>query len=280
MGVEDRISEMMADCFVKKEYGDEQVEIAPHEVCLNISRELGLDRRLVEKVAFDNGAVPERYARNLCTFSPDDQRSLFESKVAIVGLGGLGGHLLEALARAGVGHIVGCDGDIFEPSNLNRQRLAAENSLSLKKTEAAFEMVRRINPAVFLDVRSEYLSDQEFDVFVAGSQVVVDCLGGLKHRRQLKEACDRCRIPMVTASVAGWAGVVSTVYPGDKSPADFFGSNDSLEEKLGTQSPAILTAVGIQSSEVLKIICAKEAGLSGKALLFDLSKFYFDLVTL
>lgn len=280
MAVEDKVYEMMAGHLVEKQCGDERLNIAPHELCLTISRELGLDRRFVEMVAFDNGAVPERYSRNMCTFSPDDQKTMFKSKVAVVGLGGLGGHLLESLARTGVGHIVGCDGDSFEPSNLNRQRLAAENSLSLNKADAAFEMVRRVNPAVFLDVRSDYLEDRDFDVFIEGARVVVDCLGGLAHRQQLKEACARNNIPMVTASVAGWAGIVATVYPGDVSPADFFGSDDGLEEKLGTQAPAILTAVGIQSSEVLKILCSKEPGLKNKALMFDLSRFYFDIVSL
>lgn len=61
----------------------------------------------------------------------------------MVGIGGLGGHLLESLARAGVGHITACDGDSFEPSNLNRQRFAVENSLYSKKSEAAFEMIRK-----------------------------------------------------------------------------------------------------------------------------------------
>ncbi|WP_432735513.1 HesA/MoeB/ThiF family protein [Maridesulfovibrio sp. FT414] len=280
MSIEDKVSDMMSGHLVEKVCGEERVLVAPHELCVDISLELGLDRRLVERVAFEQGAVPERYSRNLSTISPAEQKKLFDSKVAVVGLGGLGGHLVEALARAGVGHIVGCDGDSFEPSNLNRQRLAAENTLSLKKADAAFELIRRINPAVFFDVRAEFIEGRGFDGFISGAEVVVDCLGGLAHRHDLKEACGRAGVPMVTASVAGWAGVVSTVYPGDVSPIDFFGSTDGLEEVLGTQSPAILTAVGIQSSEVIKILCGHKAGLSGKALLFDLSKFYFDLVSL
>ncbi len=271
---------MLGGRCVEKNYSSgAEVLVAPHAVIREISRELGLDLHCVEREVFSTGAVPERYVRNLSTFSAEEQRRLFFSKVAMVGLGGLGGHLLEALVRAGVGHIIACDGDIFEPSNLNRQRLAAENSLCSKKSEAAFEMVREVNPAVFLDVRSKYIED-DFEPFISGTDLVADCLGGLTYRNMLKGAAAKEGVPMVTASVAGWAGVVSTVYPGGNSPSDFFGSSDGQEEELGTQVPAILTAVGMQAGEILKILSGQEPGLKDKAMMFDLNKMYFDAVTI
>ncbi|WP_415718441.1 ThiF family adenylyltransferase [Maridesulfovibrio sp.] len=266
-------------CVVKSYASGEDVLIAPHSVTREISRELGLDLHRVEQEVFSYGAVPERYIRNLSTFSAEEQRRLFFSKIALIGLGGLGGHLLESLARAGVGHIIACDGDSFEPSNLNRQRLASENSLCSKKSEAAFEMVREVNPAVFLDVRSHYIKE-DFESFLSGVDLVADCLGGLTYRTKLKNAAGKRKIPMVTASVAGWAGVVSTVFPGGNSPSDFFGSSEGLEEEVGTQAPAILTAVGMQSGEILKILSGKESGLKDKAMMFDLNKMYFDVVSL
>ncbi|WP_027721487.1 HesA/MoeB/ThiF family protein [Maridesulfovibrio zosterae] len=281
MRIENKIRDMLSCKLVEKDFSESGiVKIAPHEVSLNIASELGLDINCVERVIFTQGAVPERYVRNLITFSAKEQTSLFFSKAAVIGLGGLGGHLLESIARAGVGTIKACDGDSFEPSNLNRQLLATENSLNIKKIDAAFELVRSINPAVFLDVRDEYLTGDKFYDFVSGADIVIDCLGGLEHRGQLKDAAAKAGIPMVTASVAGWTGIVSTVYPGDVSPSDFFGDVNGLEEFLGTPSPAITTAVGIQSSEVLKILSGKGAELTGKALMFDLSKMYFDLIVL
>lgn len=196
MSIEDEVLLRFEGRLDRRDYSDgTSVSVAPHELTREISRELGLDRSLVERVAFEEGAVPERYTRNLTTFSLEEQKLLFDSRVAVVGLGGLGGHLLEALARAGVGYILGCDGDFFEPSNLNRQRLATENTLGLKKGEAAFELVRRINPAIFFDVRSDFLAGKDFDSFIAGAMVVVDCLGGLAHREELKDSCARAGIP-------------------------------------------------------------------------------------
>ncbi|NDV21586.1 ThiF family adenylyltransferase [Desulfovibrio sp. JC022] len=280
MKIDIRVSEMLSGRFTEKIYASgEKVRIAPHAVVREISRELGLDVNCVERAVFSHEAVPERYVRNLSTFTAAEQRKLFFSKVAMVGIGGLGGHLLESLARVGVGHITACDGDCFEPSNLNRQRFAVENSLYSKKSEAAFEMIREVNPAVFLDVRSDFIED-DFESFIRGADLVADCLGGLAYRTKLKEAAANMGIPMVTASVAGWSGIVSTVYPGNNSPADFFGSDNGLEEELGTPVPAISTAVGIQSGEILKVLSGKDPALAGKALMFDLSKLYFDTVSI
>ena len=281
MSIDVKVKELLAGRFIEKKFDSgTKVLIAPYARIREISEKLGLDLNCVERCVFMAGAIPERYVRNLSTFSADEQRRLFFSKVALVGLGGLGGHLLESLVRAGVGNILACDGDNFEPSNLNRQRLAAENTLDSKKSEAAFEMVRVVNAAVFLDVRSNFMKADDFESFIAGADLVADCLGGLEFREPLKKAAANQGIPMVTASVAGWAGIVSTVYPGDASPADFFGSDNGLEEELGTPIPAIATAVGIQSSEILKILSGKEPALSGKAMMFDLNKMYFDTVVI
>ena len=65
----------------------------------------------------------ERYERNRI-FSLSQQEELASKKVAVIGCGGLGGYVIEMLARTGVGHIVCCDGDFFTESNLNRQLLS------------------------------------------------------------------------------------------------------------------------------------------------------------
>ncbi|WP_031479765.1 HesA/MoeB/ThiF family protein [Maridesulfovibrio frigidus] len=281
MNTEKQLYEKLEGNFIEKVFPKGMtVKVAPQSLLKAISIDLELDMHVVEQAAYSAGAVPERYVRNLTTFTQEEQAKLFSSKVAMVGLGGLGGHMLESLARAGVGHIVACDGDIFEPSNLNRQFLSSESTLLMKKSAAAAELVKNVNPAVLFEVESQFLEGGQFDEFVSDSDIVVDCLGGLKHRSQLKDAAFRNNIPLVTACVAGWAGIVATVYPGDTSPADFFGDNNGLEEALGTPIPAISTAVGVQSAEILKILSGKGAGLAGKALMFDLSGMIFDTVTL
>ena len=75
----------------------------------------------VEEAVLELGLLPARYQRNRQTISIEGQRTLFRSRVAVVGCGGLGGYVIEQLARLGVGQIVAIDPDVFEEHNLNRQ---------------------------------------------------------------------------------------------------------------------------------------------------------------
>ena len=70
-------------------------------------------------------AIPERYWRNARFLSRTDQEKLLQAHVVIIGLGGLGGTVLEELLRLGIGTITGVDMDVFELSNLNRQKISA-----------------------------------------------------------------------------------------------------------------------------------------------------------
>ena len=76
-----------------------------------------------------------RYERNRI-FSPAEQELLAEKKVAVIGCGGLGGHLIEMMGRLGVGSIVAVDGDVFDETNLNRQLLCNENNIGSSKAIA------------------------------------------------------------------------------------------------------------------------------------------------
>lgn len=254
--------------------------IAPHSMLHEFSRESGRDRSVVDREVLAQGCMPERYSRNMMALSPEEQERICLSRVAQIGLGGLGGHVLELLARAGVGSIRACDGDVFEPSNLNRQLLCTENTLGIKKAEAAYERAMKVNPSILIDVHSDFLKGEDFNSFFTDAEVAVDCLGGLEHRNDVKEAAARISIPMVTASVAGWTGMVSTVMPGQVSPIDFFSGGEGLEEDLGTQGPSIGVAAGVQCSEILRILTGRGPGLAGKVLLFDLMGVYFDIVEL
>ena len=83
-------------------------------------------------------AIPERYWRNARFLSRTDQEKLLQAHVVIIGLGGLGGTVLEELLRLGIGTITGVDMDVFELSNLNRQLLATEENIGLHKAENSY----------------------------------------------------------------------------------------------------------------------------------------------
>ena len=89
-----------------------------------IAGKLQLPSREIEISALKNNIIPERYHRNLGVVSPSEQVKLLQSKVAIIGAGGLGGTVLELLARIGIGKLIIADKDIIGDSNLNRQILS------------------------------------------------------------------------------------------------------------------------------------------------------------
>jgi len=92
-----------------------------------------------------NMASEELYSRTEMILGSDMEK-LKRAKVLVCGLGGVGGYVLEALARAGVGRIDVLDNDVFSPTNLNRQILATVESVGKKKTEIAIARIKSINP--------------------------------------------------------------------------------------------------------------------------------------
>jgi tRNA A37 threonylcarbamoyladenosine dehydratase len=112
----------------------------------------------VEAAILDNNLLPSRYQRNREMLSIQQQSRLFRSRVAVIGCGGLGGYVLEELARLGVGQIVAIDPDHFEEHNLNRQILSTPRTLGRAKVEAAAQRIAEVNPAVTIRAVKENLS--------------------------------------------------------------------------------------------------------------------------
>ncbi|MBI5520569.1 MAG: ThiF family adenylyltransferase [Desulfovibrio sp.] len=234
----------------------------------------------MERAALALGILPERYLRNHDAYSLEEQLTLLDSRAALVGLGGLGGYTLELLARAGVGHLKAADGDEFVASNLNRQLYATRRSLGGYKAAAAAARMRQVNPAVAFEPVAHFLDAEGMARFLAGTQLCLDALGGLKDRATLARQAAKAGVPLVTAAVAGQCGLVATVLPFGTCPADFFGAGAGAEDSQGTPAPAVATAASIMAGEALNILCGREPKLAGKMLLFDLSRMSFETVTL
>ena len=238
-------------------------------LCRQLAAELDLSARIVERQALARSIVPKRYLKNLQAVSLQEQQRLLESGVSVVGLGGLGGWVLEILARMGVGLIRAVDGDFFEESNLNRQLLCTEESLGLSKAEASGQRLERINPSVELEIRSELLDADGFEDFVLEGGVVVDALGGLEVRRQLRRAAARRKAVLVTGALAGELGYVSTVFPGDSGPESLWTGGVGAEESLGCPPFAVSAVASVQCAEVIHILCGRQPRLRGRLAVLD-----------
>jgi molybdopterin/thiamine biosynthesis adenylyltransferase len=219
------------------------------------------------------GKVPERYQRNIGTIGISGQARLLKSKVAVIGVGGLGGTVIELLVRMGIGEIVVIDGDVFSSHNLNRQLLSTEKNLGMFKTAAAIERAGRVNTDVKITAVAEMLTEANADTLLEGAEVVVDALDSIKTRLLLCAVCQRKGIPVVHAAIAGFTGQITTIFPQDKGLDQLYkltaGTEKGVEVMLGNPAATPAMAASIQAHEVVKILTGIGEPLRGKLLYFD-----------
>lgn len=248
-----------------------------------LAAESGCSVREVELAALESGVVPWRYVRNLGTIGLDGQARLLRSSVAVVGLGGLGGCVTEALARMGVGRLVLSDGDVFEEHNLNRQLLSAEAKLGTKKVQAAKQRVAEINSAVEVIGHAVMLSGENLPQVLEGVDVVVDALDRLSTRLALQKGTQALGIPMVHGSIAGFLGQVMTIFPGDPGLRGLYGDalpERGLEAELGTPAATPMMVAAWEAQEVVKILTGQGEPLRHRLLVVDMAAGTTDVLRL
>lgn len=212
-----------------------------------------------------------RYSKNEAMLTPEENASLRTFKVCVIGCGGLGGYVIEMLARLGIGHLTVVDGDVFSVSNLNRQLLSQESNMGLSKALVAVERVRSINSEVQVIPVTEYMDETNADRILAGHDVIVDALDAIKPRFIAQARASSLGIPMVHGAIAGWHGQVTTIYPGDNTLNEIYPRNlEVLENPMGNPSFTPALVASIECAEVLKVLLNKEDCLRKKLLQIDL----------
>lgn len=241
--------------------------------------------REVELAALEAGVIPHRYVRNMGTLGPDGQAKLLRSTVAVVGLGGLGGYVAEALARIGVGRLVLIDGDVFEEHNLNRQLLGTEAVLGQPKALVAQQRVSEVNRAVEVIAHVATLTRQNVEALLRGADVVVDALDRLPTRLVLQDGAQALGIPMVHGSIAGFLGQVMTILPGDAGLRGLYGEQENLPERglevhLGTPAATPMAVAAWEVQEVVKILTSRGELLRHRLLVMDMEGDTVEIVRL
>jgi molybdopterin/thiamine biosynthesis adenylyltransferase len=248
-------------------------DLLPWGVQVEAAARFGLSLGRVEETALELGLLPARYQRNRQTISTAEQLQLLKSRVAVIGCGGLGGYVIEELARLGVGEIVAIDPDVFEEHNLNRQILSTPATLGRAKVEAAALRVAEVNPAVLLTPVRDAFTPENGAALLSGSRVVVDALDSIPVRLQLAEVCNTLVIPLVHGAIGGWYGQVATQFPGERSLAKMYdrcGHGKGIEQQMGNPSFTPAVVASLEVAEVCKVLLAKGLTLRGRTLSIDL----------
>ncbi len=223
----------------------------------------------------------DRYERQISIsgWGLKGQQKLRATKVAVVGVGGLGCLASIYLASLGVGRLTLVDKGKFELSNLNRQILGWSDDVGRHKSEVAREKLVALNPEVQVEAVVSELDGQNACSLVGDADIVVDGQDNWKTRFILNDCCVTRKKPFIHAGVFAMRGQITTILPG-KGPClrCIFPKNPSETERVPVlgATPALLAS--LQVLEVAKIVVGIGEPLSGRILFVSGEDMVFEAV--
>lgn len=141
----------------------------------------------------------EFFCREIPLIGEEAFLRLTRSSVILFGLGGVGGYILEALVRAGIGSITVVDNDTVSRSNVNRQLLATHQTVGMKKTEAAIERAKSINPDVRIKaIEQFYLPENADNIDLSEYDYVIDAIDTLSAKLELAKRAEASQTPFIS----------------------------------------------------------------------------------
>jgi molybdopterin/thiamine biosynthesis adenylyltransferase/rhodanese-related sulfurtransferase len=219
----------------------------------------------------------QRYSRHflLPEVGEEGQRKLLESKVLLLGAGGLGSPTALYLAAAGVGTLGLVDDDVVDVSNLQRQVIHRTDTVDLPKVDSAEQAINALNPDVQVKKYQTRLDASNIMEIIEGYDIIVDGVDNFPTRYLLNDASVRLKIPVVSAAILGFEGQLSVFSPyvgpcyrclfRVPPPAELApscGANGVLGVLPGTMGL-------LQATEVMKLIIGAGSPLIGRLLMYD-----------
>ena len=195
--------------------------------------------------------MEDRYLRNIPALTEAECLTLRKKRVLVVGCGGLGGHIIDQLARIGVGFLRVVDGDVFDPSNLNRQLLSNVQMLGISKAKAAADHVARVNPDVLVEAVDTFMTADNVQQLIEGSDVVLDALDNIQSRKILASACEQAKTPYVYGAIQGWVAQAAVSMPGDNLIGKLF------PEEVDIRDKSVLSFTPALCASMQAALCAK-----------------------
>ena len=213
--------------------------------------------------------MQSRYTRNIPALTEAECALLQAKKVAVIGCGGLGGHLIDQLVRIGIGSIRVVDGDVFEETNLNRQLFSEVPLLGYSKAKAAADRILRVNPSVQAEAVAEFLEEENAAQIISGCDAVLDGLDNVESRLILSTACEKAGIPYIFGAIQGWVAQTAISMPGDGLISTLYPQGTVIRDKsVLSFTPALCASMQVA-------LCTKL--LTGRAVETG-TVFYFDLL--
>lgn len=227
----------------------------------------------------------EYYSRQtiLKEFGKKGQGKLAKSKVAVVGLGGLGTVSSLYLALAGVGHLKLIDQDTVELANLHRQILYEPKDLHYPKAEVAANRLGKINPLIKVEAVPENVNARNVEQLLSGVHCVVDGLDNMQSRYVINRACVKLGIPYVFGAAIGIEGNLAVFVPPETACLECIFPNLQDDYLLTCDTRGVLGATAgimgtMQAMETVKVLTGMGFPLKSKLMICDFSDMYFTTI--
>ncbi len=232
----------------------------------------------------------ERYLRNIILpeIGEEGQKKLLNSKILVIGAGGLGSAVILYLAAAGVGNITIIDDDKVELSNLQRQIIHNFQDLNRAKVISAKEKIIALNEDIKITTHQIRINNNNLNEFVQNHDFILDCSDNFPTRFIINEICFLAKKPLIFAAVKGFLGQISIFKPYINNNPCYCCFNPNIV-KEGFELPlsqkgivgSVAGAFGaMQATETIKEILKIGEPLIGKILIADLLNNDIRKVTL
>ena len=212
-------------------------------------------------------SVPIRYKMNMGILSENDLVKLQEIKVIIIGLGGLGGYVVNQLVRLGVCQLILIDFDHFSVSNLNRQLFANMDNIGESKVDVIFRELKKINPNISIKIEKKRIQD----VKNLKGNYMIDCVDNIDTKIYLSKLSNQLDIPLLHGSCGGWYGQVGWISPKCTLIEDLYGKEEKGLEDVLLNPPYVVNVVAsYMVSEFTKMVTCRSKTMLDAILFIDL----------
>lgn len=196
-----------------------------------------------------------RFSRQVPLLGEDSGEILGEKTVLLCGLGGVGGHVLEALARAGVGRFILVDCDVFDVSNLNRQLLCTVDNLGTDKVLAGERRIKEINPSAEVKALKIFLDGEKIPALLSENRIncIVDAIDNVSAKVALAKHAEDLGIP-----------IIASMGTGNKLDPSGFICADIYETSVCPLAKAMRKLLKEAGVKGLKVVYSKEPPVQAK----------------
>ena len=229
-----------------------------------------------------------RYSRQILLpqVEIEGQERLLNATVLIIGLGGLGSPVAMYLAAAGIGHLILCDFDSVDLSNLQRQIIHSTQDIGKPKVDSARDSLFALNPQIKVTPLYKQLDEESLTKQIANVDIVLDCTDNLPTRFAINQACVQTKTPLISGAATRMEGQLSVFkgyLPDSPCYRCLYPSDEILSEtcsQTGILAPLVGIIGSLQALEAMKVIMNVGDTLTGEVLLLDALTMEFNRIKL